>query len=365
MKKILFILQIPPPVHGASMVGKYIMDSKIINGNFCCNYIDSGISKDINEIGQGGIKKTLRYFNVLWKVLKQLIIQKPDLCYFAITAKGVGFYKDACVALLIRLFRVKIVFHFHNKGVSLRHNKTFDNILYKAVFRSGEFILLSKYLYSDIQKYAIDKQVHYCPNGIPEINKNLKSEGNETPKILFLSNLIESKGVVVLLEACKILKEKGIGFNCIYVGGEGDIDGDMFGQKVTQLNLADQVFYLGKKYGEEKDKIFAASDIFAFPTYYHNECFPLVLLEAMQHSLPVVSTSEGGINEIVDNGFNGYTVAKEDPVILADKLEILINDTNIRQQMGRNGRLKYDKEFTLSQFERKMHDILNVILYND
>jgi len=366
LKKILFILQVPPPVHGASMVGKYIMDSKIINDKFCCNYIDSGMSKNIDEIGHGGIKKILRYLNVLWKVFKQLVIQKPDLCYFAITSKGIGFYKDACVVLLIRLFRVKIVFHFHNKGVSLRHNKTFDNILYKAVFRSGEFILLSKYLYFDIKKYALEKHVHFCPNGIPETNiEKINSQINKIPTILFLSNLIESKGVVVLLEACEILKKRRVKFKCVFVGGEGDINKNEFNRKVSQLDLDDHVSYLGKKYGEEKDEIFIKSDIFAFPTYYHNECFPLVLLEAMQYSLPVVTTSEGGIDDIVNNGYNGYIAEKNNSRSVADKLELLISDENIRRKMGCNGRLKYDKEFTLSQFEIKMHDILNVILYND
>lgn len=45
-----------------------------------------------------------------------------------------------------------------------------------------------------------------------------------------------------------------------------------------------------------------------FPTYYHNECFPLVLLEAMQHGLPCISTNEGAISDIVDDGVTGYIV---------------------------------------------------------
>jgi glycosyltransferase involved in cell wall biosynthesis len=55
---------------------------------------------------------------------------------------------------------------------------------------------------------------------------------------------------------------------------------------------------------------FEKSHIFVFPTFYYYECFPLVLLEAMQHALPVISTDEGGIPDIAETGITGYIVAK-------------------------------------------------------
>ena len=64
---------------------------------------------------------------------------------------------------------------------------------------------------------------------------------------------------------------------------------------------------MGRKYGEEKERLFRESDIFVFPTYYDIECFPLVLLEAMQYGLPCVNTDEGGIRDIVVND-SGFTV---------------------------------------------------------
>ena len=54
-----------------------------------------------------------------------------------------------------------------------------------------------------------------------------------------------------------------------------------------------------------------------FPTFYHNECFSLVLLEAMEHGLPCISTTEGGIPGIVDDGKTGFLVPKHDVAVLA------------------------------------------------
>ena len=100
-----------------------------------------------------------------------------------------------------------------------------------------------------------------------------------------------------------------------------------------------------------------------FPTFYHNECFPLVLLEAMEHGLPCISTTEGGIPGIVDDGKTGFLVPKHDVAVLADKILLLLNDSVLRSNMGKVGREKSEKEFTLEVFEKRMTWILEHIVY--
>jgi len=358
--KILAILHIPPPVHGSSMVGQYIKDSNIINKSFDSRYVNLGTSTSMDEIGKNPLRKISRYLFILWQVFVQLLKFKPSLCYFAITVKGLGFYKDALVALLVKAFGIKLVFHFHNKGVSTRQNHWFDNLLYSIVFRNSEVILLSEYLYLDIRKYFTKEQIHYCPNGIPEKTRRQKTKDKRhKTEILFLSNLIESKGVFVLLAACKLLQEKELLFHCTFIGGESNVTAKLFHQKIKELNLYNSVDYIGRKYGAEKDEAFAKSDIFAFPTYYYNECFPLVLLEAMQFSLPIISTFEGGIPDIVKNGETGFLVQQKDVIALAEKLEFLIKNKVLREEMGSNGRLRYEQYFTLKHFENNLTNILN------
>lgn len=365
MKKILFILHTPPPVHGSSVVGKAIKDSQIINEAFECSYINLGTSRTVDEIGKNPFVKIGRYLSIIIAVLKQLVTNKPNLCYLAITAKGPAFYKDSLIALLVKGIGVRMVYHFHNKGVSTHQHKTLDNFLYRRVFKNAHAILLSKYLYSDVEKYFTPERVHYCPNGIPDIDfkqKKLEKRKNEKVEILFLSNLIESKGVFVLLKACEILKQKGLPFHCTYVGGEGDVNAHQFQEKTKELGLSDQVVYVGKKYGTDKEVIFSKADIFAFPTYYEYETFGLVNLEAMQFCLPIVSTYEGGIPDIVEDGKTGFLVQQKDFKALADKLEILIKDPELRIAMGKAGRLKYEKMYTQDIFENNLLNILEKII---
>ena len=353
--KILFILHVPPPVHGSSVVGSYIKQSLEINRTFDCNYINLGTSLTIGEIGKKSLMKSFRYFSIFFKLTKQLIFNKPELCYLAITAKGKAFYKDSVIALCIRLLGIPIVYHFHNKGVRLRQNKTLDNFLYQKVFNNSSAILLSKHLYTDVKKYFDPKNIHICPNGIPK-TRNLKIDRKKNKKklirILFLSNLIESKGVKILLSACRIVKKRNLNFKCVFVGGEGDITKTSIETMIKEYGLEKEVIYKGKKYNNDKYIEFLKSDLFVLPTFYDNECFPLVLLEAMQASLPVISTPEGGIRDIVIDSVTGFLVDQKDDISLADKIEFLLNNPKIKIKMGINGRKRFENKFTLKIFEK-------------
>ena len=359
-------MHMPPPVHGAAMVGQYIHDSKLINREFDCHYINLTTAKNLQDIGKVGMRKLLDFFKLLKKIRHEVKVVKPQLVYVTPNACGGAFYKDFVVVLMLKRLGCQVVVHYHNKGVATRQEKWLDNVLYKRFFKGVKVILLSECLYEDVKKYVNRKDVLICANGIPcssDLDSHsIPSSTSQTliPHILFLSNLLVSKGVVALLDALRILKDKGCSFVCDFVGGETvEMDAVMFESKVVKRGLEGMAIYHGRKYGKDKEFFFRSADMFVFPTFYHNECFPLVLLEAMEHGLPCISTTEGGIPGIVDEGKTGYLVPKHDAVALADKIEMFIRDTDLRHKMGLAGREKFEREFTLEVFEKRMVEILS------
>ncbi|MFD2035782.1 glycosyltransferase [Belliella marina] len=363
-KKILFILHLPPPIHGAALMGKFLKESELINSSFNCSYVNLGVSENLNEIGQGNLKKIPRFLEIIKNVLIAIYRNKPDLVYMTPTSKGFGFYKDALLAIVIRLLKIDLVYHFHNKGFCENQNRFFYNLIYKLIFKNCKAVLLSKMLYDDIKKYIPEKDLYICPNGIPPTNPIREpTTNNNTVEILFLSNLLIAKGILILLDACKILKANNLDFKCIIIGAEADISALELKNKINELNLSNCVNYLGKKYGEEKFEIMAQADIFVLPTF--DEAFPLVNLEAMQFSLPIVTTNVGGIPDMVINEHNGFIVEKENPVELASKIEFLIHNNDSRVKMGINGRKKYETEFTLEIFEKRMKEILIEVVHKN
>lgn len=358
--KILFLLHLPPPVHGSSMIGEYIRNSSVINESFECRYINLLASDRVSDSGKINIRKILSFIKTFISIAKELFTQKPDLCYLALTVGGAAFYRDVILVTLLKMFRTKRIYHLHNKGVHENSKNFIYRFFYRYVFEEANVILLSQYLYSDVERFVREDCVHICPNGIPLEFKHVKAKNtNEIPKILFLSNLLISKGIYVLLEACLLLKNRGVSFKCDIVGGEGDIDKRQLENEISKYQLNQQVVYQGGKGGKEKFEIYKSADIFAFPTYH--ETFGLVNLEAMQFGLPIVSTYEGGIPSVVTDGITGFLIPTKDSDTLASKLEILISNKELRKQMGEAGRKKFENEFTVKKFEERLYQILRAI----
>lgn len=122
------------------------------------------------------------------------------------------------------------------------------------------------------------------------------------------------------------------------------------------------VFYHGRKYGYEKNELLSSADLFVFPTYYYNECLPLVIIEAMQKHIAVISTTEGGISDLIDDTKTGLQVKKNNALDLAEKMQMILENPELCRKMGESGFIKYKKEFTLGRFEQNFLDCLRKCL---
>ena len=349
-------------------MGQYIKESDLLRSTFACNFINLSTSKRLRDIGKGGYRKFIACINLYLKVLFSLIKKRYDLCYLGINSKGYGFYKDFVIVILLKLFGLKIIYHYQNKGITEGQDKWWLNILYRFQFRNSRVVLLSPLLYQDVAKYLTKEKVYYCANAIPEIKGinldliNSHRDEKAIPEILFLSNMMKEKGVFTVLKACKCLYSKGIKFKMVFIGGWANINESEFDEFILLNDLQEHVFYEGKIYGADKSAYFENANIFVFPSHYHNEAFPLVTLEAMQFGLPIISTREGGIPDIVSENETGYLVEKQDAKELADKLQILIENPDIRKRMGIAAKIKFDKFFEIGVFENNIKEILEIVI---
>lgn len=361
--KLLFIVQLPPPVHGVSMMNKVTVESKLINREFDCLTLTLIFNKELKNLGKISISKIIKFISFYIKLVKVLIRFKPNLVYFTLTPTGPSFFRDTIIVWLVKLFNTQLVLHLHGKGIkSKTKSSVIQKYIYSKVFHNSHVIHLSTSLKEDLMYLSKPFFSYVLSNGIKEEVYFEHSNRTESKKlnILFLSNLVENKGVYTLLEAARILKEKGLSFKVKFVGKETkSISIADFNSRVKLLGLEDLVHYLGPKYDSEKNAILLQADIFAFPTY--NDCFPLVLLEAMQAGLPVISTFEGSIPDIVQDEETGFIINYKDAVLLADKLEELIENPIKRKLFGQNAKQRFKENYTLNQYEKQLYAILQKI----
>lgn len=365
--KVLFIMQLPPPVHGASMVNKYIKESNLIRDSFTTSLLPLKFVDRIDQIGAFSFRKVWLMLMFVFSLLKRLRTFKPDLVYFTIAPFGFAFYRDALFIAIIKQFNVKILLHLHGKGIRDEAKTWWKRMIYQKTFEGTNVITLSHMLDSDIDE-VFSGQCINLGNGIPIINelnemdaKSTKRDNNPV-EILFLSNFVESKGILVLIQSVEMLIKSGLEFELNLVGNSADLSIDDVKQIVLERHLEEYVNVLGPLYGNDKWLKLLKADIFAFPTYFKNECFPLVILEAMQAGNAIVSTSNGAISDIIDGC--GVTVKERDPVDLANALRDLIVDEKKRIRLAKNAIKKFEKEYTLEVFEHNFVKIIKRINNN-
>jgi glycosyltransferase involved in cell wall biosynthesis len=164
-----------------------------------------------------------------------------------------------------------------------------------------------------------------------------------------VASLEAVKGHRYLIEACRILKERGIDFHCELVG-DGPLRQDLERQ-IARSGLGGRVRLLGGQPRARVAQLLAnahAAALASHPTKDgKREGIPVALMEAMSAGLPVVATAISGIPELVQSEVTGLLVPSGDPVALADALERLTTDRALCERLGRAARSKVMRAFSL------------------
>jgi glycosyltransferase involved in cell wall biosynthesis len=356
-------MQLPPPIHGACIMNSYVQKSSLLNKTFNMDILSLNYVKSTTELRIFSFKKIFKFIRYYFSLFYKLIVNRPDLVYFTITPHGAAFYRDILMVVLVKIFGIKLVYHLHGKGIK-RYYPNHKRI-YNYVYNDVDVICLGNRLTDDIPFF---KKVPYIVNnGIPVVNsiiyKQKKIKNKMVVRILYLSNFVESKGVIDLLESAKLLKNKGIPFKMQLIGQyRGNLTQDFFYNYIYNNSLLEQIEVVGPVYGNDKNPYFAHSDIFVHPTY--NDAFPTVILEAMQFALPCISTFEGSIPEIIENNITGLLFEQRNIEDLSNKLELLIQNQDLREQMGQKGKERFYQFFTLEKFEKNLCNVFNKISKN-
>lgn len=173
------------------------------------------------------------------------------------------------------------------------------------------------------------------------------SEG--VPRILCVASLRPYKGHMVLLEACRLLKEQGVDFRCELVG-EGPLRPELE-RRIAELGLRDLVKLAGALPQNEVARRLGRSSVFVLPSVVapdgQMEGIPVALMEAMAAGRPVVSSDLSGIPELVQDGVSGLLVQPGDAAGIAAALKRLIDDPGLSRALGEHGREKVEREFRL------------------
>jgi glycosyltransferase involved in cell wall biosynthesis len=164
-------------------------------------------------------------------------------------------------------------------------------------------------------------------------------------RILDVGRLVPEKGAPVLLDAVDLLTQRGTDVELRLVGG-GDL-GEELTRIIAERGLAERVTLVGSVGQDDIVAQYHWADVFCLPSF--QEGLPVVLMEAMATELPVVTSTINGIPELVKDGSNGYLLPPGRADLLADALEKLASDPELRRQLGNQARTDVIDGFSLDR----------------
>jgi glycosyltransferase involved in cell wall biosynthesis len=195
-------------------------------------------------------------------------------------------------------------------------------------------------------------RIFVCENGIENnyLINNPKKKSNKL-KLLYLSNLMKTKGILDLLNATKLLDENNIDYE---LNIAGNIE-DEIKEEVNSFLKNNKIKYHGVVSGNKKYELLNEANIFCLPTYYPVEGQPISILEAMGMGNAIVTTNQGGIKDIVENGKNGIICNKKDPKSIYISLLKAYEDFEV---YSINNIKEIKRKYTQDKFIERLYNVL-------
>ena len=178
----------------------------------------------------------------------------------------------------------------------------------------------------------------------------------ECRRYYFVGRLVPYKGIEFLIRAMENVKAR------LWIVGTGPLEAS-FKRLAAAKGIADRVVFLGHVADEDLLAYYHACDIFTLPSVTNQEMFGLVQLEAMACRKPVVSTNlPTGVSWVNQHGKTGYCVAPGNPAELASALRHLMDNPNLRSEMGEAGRARVEQTFSSATMAEGMLQVYQEVL---
>lgn len=247
---------------------------------------------------------------------------------------------------VVQLFR-KVLFRLNIPLISVNHGFGLKNIT-----KADAVIALNKTSFIEMQNYVNTKKIFYLPNAL-NVNLKLYKAKKSTPKIIgVICRLTQDKGLEYFIQALSLLKSQGYNLKA-KIAGDGEEMSNLI--KLTKSKgLQKDVEFLG--WVNDIKDFYSQIDVLCHPSLH--EAFGLVLLEAMQYGVPIVSTITNGAREIIKHSESGLLAKIADPISLAEQITCLVKTRGLGQSLAKQAHKDLIAEYSYKVVAKRLGKIL-------
>jgi glycosyltransferase involved in cell wall biosynthesis len=271
---------------------------------------------------------------------------------------------DFSFPLFSSLTRKPKIIHLHG-GIDFSHGVKLE--MYGPITRillehlPDLYISITKQMTDDLTFFGVSKEkIVYLPNAV-DTDLFIPSQQKEENLLLFVGRVTYSKGLHVLLEALSYVKNQVR----LAIIGPPDWDTDYYRNLLELIEnqkrkKKHEIRVLGAMDQADIVGWYQRASIFILPSLW--EGFPMTSLEALSCETPVITTPVGGIPELVKSYKNGILIPQKDPLKLAEAIQYLIDNKDIRTRMGEEGRKDIIREFSLRVITKRLETVYQGVL---
>ena len=318
-------------------------------------YIESQ-AEDYGSIGKAFLaaRALAKFVFACWRLRSEIV--------YVHLGSNASLYRESVFIFLAKIFGKKVFTHFHAGDINNYYpfqSKIGRKFIRQAIRSSDKIIAVSEESAGQLRNITGSNNIFVIPNAIDTSafkfsERSTGERQTEQPvRLLFVGAIGKLKGEKDLIEALAILRDRysDIKVSFLGYGAEG------LKSYCEQLKVYHFIEFLGAVSMTERIGFFQKADIFVLPTYA--EAMPMSIIEAMAAGLPVISTTVGGIPELIENGVDGLLYAPGDVDALAEKISFLLDNKNIRIEIGEKAREKAGEQMDFGRYADQLRFHLN------
>jgi glycosyltransferase involved in cell wall biosynthesis len=361
-RNILLVGPLPPPAHGQSLAF-----AETING--IKHHYKFSVNQNVS--GKSILEKIIMAGKALARISFLLFSQKIDLLYFTCSRSKLGALFDIYLINLASFRKAKIINHLHGKDFKNFYNSLpglFKKVFYKSYLKISTSLVLNAEMKKEFTTIFPRMRVEVISHFYSKNLETIKSKNSSpTTNILFLSNIMKSKGIFDFLTAIDLLFEEKIKIKVDIAGdfledyfmSKKEVRGE-FEKQFTPLKnkMFSQINFYNSVSGTTKVQLLAKTDLFILPTYHRAETFPLALVEALRAGAVILTTRHNYIPQFI-SGKNGMFIQAHTPLDIKNKIMFFIKNKDKMKKIQKYNMQYAKKHFSLDSYQQQINKIIN------
>ena len=346
----------PKPTTGVSLANAVVKDILEESQDFKVEFINTSLDHFDEKVGSFSFHKLFFNLKFNFKATKVLF---NDIVYLTPGQTFFGLAKYSVFIVLASLFNKEIIIHVHGNhlGTEYKNLKGWKRRYFKWLLsKTTKGIVLSKSLRPNLSPFIPENAIFELNNFAEDyLFADLQSQKVEKLQLIYLSNLMEEKGILVLLDALAKLEANHIPYEAKIAGNIDITNEDVIKAKLAQLK---NTSYVGVVNGESKKDFLGWGNTFVLPTFYTMEGQPISILEAMATQNVIVTTAHAGIPDVVENLVHGFFVEKEKERSIYECLVYLHKNLDKVESIATSNHTYFLENFSRKQFQSNLIAIL-------